>query len=72
MIGAAPFAELLAHPSTAGVPVLVETPSTGHEGHAADIATLTRLATPARRRRAPDRRLTGEISATRDLSAGYF
>ena len=26
-IGAAPFAELLAHPSTSGVPVVVETPS---------------------------------------------
>jgi deoxyribonuclease IV len=43
-LGEAAFAELLAHPATAAVPVVVETPSTRHEGHAADIATLTRLA----------------------------
>jgi deoxyribonuclease IV len=54
-IGEAPFAELLRHPATAGVPVIVETPSTGGTGHASDIATLARLATPAagRRRRLP-------------------
>ena len=39
-IGAAPFAELLAHPAIAGVPVIVETPTKEHEGHAADIALL--------------------------------
>ena len=43
-LGEAAFAELLAHPSVTGVPVVVETPSTGHTGHAADIATLARLA----------------------------
>jgi deoxyribonuclease-4 len=42
-IGAAPFAELLAHPATAGVPVIVETPTEGHAGHAADIALLKSL-----------------------------
>jgi deoxyribonuclease-4 len=42
-IGTAPFAELLAHPATAGVPVIVETPSKEHEGHAADIAVLKEL-----------------------------
>lgn len=42
-IGAAPFAELLAHPATAGVPVIVETPSKEHEGHAADITLLKSL-----------------------------
>ncbi|MET8146759.1 deoxyribonuclease IV [Actinoplanes sp. NPDC049668] len=42
-IGTAPFAELLAHPATAGVPVIVETPSKEHEGHAADIAVLKGL-----------------------------
>ena len=43
-IGAAAFAELLAHPATAGVPVIVETPSgQEHEGHAADIALLKDL-----------------------------
>ncbi len=42
-IGSAPFAELLAHPATAGVPVIVETPSVDHEGHAADIALLKSL-----------------------------
>ncbi len=41
-IGEQPFAELLAHPATEGVPVIVETPSENH-GHAADIATLKRL-----------------------------
>ncbi|MFJ8578645.1 deoxyribonuclease IV [Micromonospora sp. NPDC093277] len=39
-IGEAPFAELMRHPATAGIPVLVETPA---EAHAADIATLKRL-----------------------------
>jgi deoxyribonuclease-4 len=42
-IGEAPFAELLRHPATAGIPVIVETPTEGHEGHAADIALLKRL-----------------------------
>ncbi|MEV4534883.1 deoxyribonuclease IV [Asanoa sp. NPDC049518] len=43
-IGTAAFAELLRHPSTAGLPVIVETPSgKAHEGHAADIATLRGL-----------------------------
>ena len=41
-IGTAPFAELLAHPAVAGVPVVVETPS-AHDGHARDIALLTSL-----------------------------
>jgi deoxyribonuclease IV len=43
LIGSAPFAELLAHPATAGVPVIVETPSEEHVGHAADIALLKQL-----------------------------
>jgi deoxyribonuclease-4 len=42
-IGAAAFGELLAHPATAGAPVVVETPSTGSAGHAADIALLKKL-----------------------------
>lgn len=42
-IGAAAFAELLAHPATAGLPVIVETPTEQHEGHAADIALLKDL-----------------------------
>jgi deoxyribonuclease IV len=42
-IGAAAFAELFAHPATAGVPVIVETPTEGHAGHAADIALLKSL-----------------------------
>lgn len=42
-IGEAAFAELMAHPATAGVPVVVETPTKGHAGHANDIATLKRL-----------------------------
>lgn len=42
-IGAAAFAELLAHPAAAGIPVIVETPSDGHAGHAADIALLKGL-----------------------------
>lgn len=41
-IGAVPFAELFAHPVSAGVPVVVETP--GPEGpHTEDIAVLQRL-----------------------------
>ncbi|GLY93399.1 deoxyribonuclease IV [Actinoplanes sp. NBRC 103695] len=43
-IGAAAFAELLAHPAVAGLPVIVETPSEKHVGHAADIALLRSLA----------------------------
>jgi deoxyribonuclease-4 len=47
-IGVAPFAELLAHPSMAGVPVVVETPSeldgSPWAGHARDIALLNDLA----------------------------
>jgi deoxyribonuclease-4 len=59
-IGEAAFAELFAHPATAGIPVIVETPtgsspkpgpSVGgageHEGHAADIALLKSLRSPA-------------------------
>lgn len=43
-IGEAGFAALLAHPATAGIPVIVETPSRGGPaGHAADVATLRRL-----------------------------
>ncbi|WP_372450847.1 deoxyribonuclease IV [Actinoplanes flavus] len=42
-IGSAPFAELFAHPATAGVPIIVETPTVEHEGHAADIALLKGL-----------------------------
>jgi deoxyribonuclease-4 len=43
-IGAAAFAELMAHPATAGIPIIVETP-TGDtpDGHAADIALLKTL-----------------------------
>lgn len=48
-LGEAAFAELLAHPAMASVPVVVETPSTGSAGHAADIATLRRLVRPRRR-----------------------
>jgi deoxyribonuclease-4 len=46
-IGVAAFAELLAHPATAGVPVVVETPSeldgSPSAGHARDIALLRSL-----------------------------
>ncbi|WP_433386672.1 deoxyribonuclease IV [Micromonospora sp. KLBMP9576] len=42
-IGEPAFAELMAHPATAGVPIVVETPTEKHVGHAADIATLRRL-----------------------------
>ena len=42
-IGAAAFAELLAHPAAAGLPVIVETPTEGFAGHAADIALLKSL-----------------------------
>jgi deoxyribonuclease IV len=47
-IGVAPFAELLAHPSMAGVPMVVETPSeldgSPSAGHKRDIALLCSLA----------------------------
>jgi deoxyribonuclease-4 len=51
-IGAEPFRELLAHPSMAGVPVVVETPSeldgSSSAGHARDIALLRSLRDEAR------------------------
>jgi deoxyribonuclease-4 len=55
-IGEAGFRELLAHPAVASVPFIVETPTGGpdrpaHDGHAADIATLNRLAARSGRRR---------------------
>jgi deoxyribonuclease-4 len=49
-IGAAAFAELLAHPATAGVPVIVETPNDDGTGHVKDIARLRRLARRLSRR----------------------
>jgi deoxyribonuclease-4 len=42
-IGTAPFAEMLAHPATLGVPVVVETPSEGATGHAADVSALKNM-----------------------------
>jgi len=42
-IGAAAFAELLAHPAAAGVPVIVETPNDDGAGHPKDIAALRAL-----------------------------
>ena len=43
-IGSTAFAELMRHPATAGVPIIVETPAeTDGAGHAADVATLKRL-----------------------------
>ena len=41
-IGAPPFADLLAHPVTKGVPLIVETPG-GKERHAEDVARLKEL-----------------------------
>jgi deoxyribonuclease-4 len=49
-LGEAAFAELLAHPATEGVPVIVETPTKGYAGHATDIATLARLSRSTRKR----------------------
>jgi deoxyribonuclease-4 len=43
-IGEAAFAELLAHPATQGVPMIVETPNDDGAGHPADIALLRSLA----------------------------
>ena len=42
-IGTAAFAELFTHPAVTGIPVVVETPTEQHEGHAADIALLKNL-----------------------------
>jgi deoxyribonuclease IV len=42
-IGLDPFGELLAHPATLGVPVVVETPSEKAAGHAADVEALKKL-----------------------------
>jgi deoxyribonuclease-4 len=42
-IGTAAFAELMTHPATAGLPIIVETPTKEHEGHAADITLLKEL-----------------------------
>ncbi|WJV51499.1 deoxyribonuclease IV [Streptomyces flavofungini] len=41
-IGADPFRELMTHPATEGVPLIIETPG-GKDGHAADVARLKEL-----------------------------
>ncbi|MFF3456213.1 deoxyribonuclease IV [Streptomyces sp. NPDC002730] len=41
-IGEEPFRELMLHPSTEGIPLIIETPG-GKEGHAADVARLKKL-----------------------------
>ncbi|UQT59045.1 deoxyribonuclease IV [Streptomyces durmitorensis] len=41
-IGEEPFRELMLHPATANVPLIIETPG-GKEGHAADVARLKEL-----------------------------
>ncbi len=41
-IGEEPFRELMRHPATEGVPLIIETPG-GKDGHAADVALLKRL-----------------------------
>ncbi|HET6634271.1 MAG TPA: TIM barrel protein, partial [Streptomyces sp.] len=41
-IGATPFAELMTHPATEGVPLVLETPG-GEAGHARDVARLKEL-----------------------------
>lgn len=46
-IGESAFAELVRHPATVGVPIVVETPTDGPAGHAADISTLKRLRSAA-------------------------
>lgn len=55
-IGVAPFAELLAHPSVVGVPLVVETPSeldgSPSAGHKRDIDLLRSLVAPAASRAA--------------------
>ncbi|MEV4612523.1 deoxyribonuclease IV [Kitasatospora sp. NPDC049258] len=65
-IGSGPFGELLAHPATAGVPLIIETPDGRHdparvEGarHAADIARLKGLRAPAADLRAGARPAAG-------------
>ncbi|MGO9504546.1 MAG: deoxyribonuclease IV [Streptosporangiaceae bacterium] len=47
-IGAQAFGRLLAHPATAGVPFIVETPG-GEKGHAGDVAALRALRAAALR-----------------------
>ena len=47
----------MAHPATAGVPVVVETPTEKHDGHAADIAT-------------PRQRLLHSLTRTADRDPG--
>jgi deoxyribonuclease-4 len=41
-IGEDPFRDLMTHPETAGVPLIIETPG-GKEGHAADVERLKKL-----------------------------
>jgi deoxyribonuclease-4 len=60
-LGEAAFAALLAHPATVNVPVIVETPSE-HNGHADDIATLTRLAQADQHRTPAATRVRGAAS----------
>ncbi len=60
-IGTAPFAELLHHPDTSGIPFVVETPG-GQEGHARDVAAVKRL----RDRSGPDGNGKPALATRRD------
>ena len=71
-LGRAAFAELLAHPTTRDVPVIVETPSERHVGHAADIATLAELAglpKPRPRKSSPAKPSPSKLSAAKSSAA---
>ena len=45
-IGLGAFAELCTHPAVTGIPIIVETPSTGPVGHTQDIRTLRAMYPP--------------------------
>ncbi|GAA0954042.1 deoxyribonuclease IV [Actinocorallia libanotica] len=63
-IGERPFAELMAHPAAAGVPLIIETPGRSAEPHKTDIDTLKRLraANAEKAKDAEDEAFEGEES----------
>ncbi|GAB3114075.1 deoxyribonuclease IV [Streptomyces calidiresistens] len=73
-IGDTAFAELLAHPATEGVPLVIETPG-GPEGHAGDVARLRemragRTPPPVPREEHPPRRAGGRGTGSRPTGGG--
>ncbi len=67
-IGERPFAELMAHPAAAGVPLIIETPGRSAEPHKADIDTLKRLRGAATAQESTEEETAGEEAAAQEAT----